>query len=64
MDRRISNFIAFVVTLVWAASFLADIVLASYEPPASIHVVMMIVAGAAFGNTIIKSNGTKRGPDV
>lgn len=59
MDRRVSNLIALVVTAVWAASFLADIALKSYEPPASLHAIMMVVAGAAFAGTVVKKNGSE-----
>lgn len=55
MDKKVSNFIAYTVTVVWALSFIADIALGSkYDPPASIHAVMMVVAGAAFTNSIVK----------
>lgn len=50
MDKRVSNAIAIVVTAVWTISFLADIALRKYDPPASVHAIMMIVAGAAFAN--------------
>lgn len=60
MDRRVSNLIALVVTVVWAASFLADIALSSYEPPAALHAIMMTVAGAAFAGSVVKKNGSDK----
>lgn len=54
MDRRLTNLIALVITLVWAASFVADIFMASYEPSPYIHAIMMTVSGAAFAGSVIK----------
>lgn len=57
MDKRVVNAIAIVVTCVWAVSFLADIAMKTYEPSPYIHVIMMAVAGAAFGGGLIRKNG-------
>lgn len=57
MGDRIVNIIACVITAVWAVSFVADIFVKDYEPSAYIHVIMMTVAGAAFGKTIVLRNG-------
>lgn len=43
-----------VVTFVWAVSFLADIFLPDYDPDATIHIVMMVVAGGFFGQEIVR----------
>lgn len=63
MDRRVSNAIAVVVTFVWAASFLADAFIESYDPPPSVHTLMMLVAGAAFADGIMRArrNGNGNG---
>lgn len=53
MDKKVSNAIAIVVTIVWATSFLLDIFLSSYDPPASIGGIMMIVVGAAFAGNVL-----------
>lgn len=61
MDRRVSNAIAIVVTVVWAASFLADAFIESYDPPPSVHTIMMLVGGAAFADGIFRNrNGNGR----
>lgn len=57
MNPRTSNLIALVVTAVWAISFLADIILKSYEGSPYVHAIMMLVAGAAFSGQLIKKNG-------
>lgn len=58
MDKRLPTIIAIVITTAWAVSFIIDIISPSYEPPATLHALMMIVAGAAFGATILpKRNG-------
>jgi len=54
MDRRISNFIAIMVTVVWVTSFVADILSKEYAPSPYVHLAMMAVVGAAFGNSLLK----------
>lgn len=56
VDTRVVNAIAIIVTLVWAVTFLADIGLKEYQPPAGINVAFMLVLGAIFG---IKAIGSK-----
>lgn len=53
------NGIAVVVTMVWAVSFVADIVSKDYAPPAGIHLAFMLVLGSIFGAQLISkgSNG-------
>ena len=54
MDARVKTAIAVVVTVVWALSFLADIALGeAYSPSPYVHGMMMVVAGAAFGRSIL-----------
>ncbi len=47
------NGIAVSVTGIWATSFLADILVKSYEPPGAIHVAFMMILGGVFGIQII-----------
>jgi len=49
----IINFIALVVTVVWAASFVADVMMKNYNPPAQIHAVMLAIVGALFGFQVV-----------
>lgn len=56
MDKRIINAIAITSLTLWAISFVLDAVIRTYDPPASIHIIMMTVAGAAFGGTIFKKD--------
>ena len=51
------NGIATVVTLVWAASFVADVMLETYNPPGQIHMIMMGIVGSLFGFQIMNRNG-------
>ena len=46
--------IGWTVTGAWATSFVLDAMFASYEPPVSLHALMMLVAGAAFGGSMLK----------
>lgn len=61
MDKRLSAAIAIVITVAWATSFIVGITNPNYEPPATLHALMMIVAGAAFGNAVL---GRKNGKDA
>lgn len=51
MDKRLTAGIAVVITAAWAVSFLVTIINPHYDPPASVHVLMTVVAGAAFGGS-------------
>lgn len=54
MDKRITNAIAIVALILWTVSFILDAVLVKYEPPLSVHAVIMLVAGAAFTGSVLK----------
>ena len=51
----VSTAIALVVTIVWAASFLADIVVKDYDPNPLVHFIMLAVVGAAFGHSVLRN---------
>jgi len=54
--------IAWAVVVAWLASIIVDATVPTYEPPASIHILMMLVAGALFGPRIARrGNGNSRG---
>lgn len=64
-NNKIATVMAIVITVVWAVSFLVDIVVEEYDPPPSVHALMMIVAGAVFGEGLIRNrngNGNGRPP--
>lgn len=50
----VTNGIAIVVTVMWAASFTVDIISMEYTPPTAIHVAFMAVIGAIFGFQLVK----------
>jgi hypothetical protein len=57
-NNRIAQILASVITGAWAISFIVDIVIKEYDPSPSVHALMMIVAGAVFGEGLIrKRNG-------
>jgi hypothetical protein len=60
LRRSYVDFLAWMITIFWGGSFLADMTLKEYDPPAAIHALMTIVAGAAFGGTLLKA---KNGED-
>lgn len=49
LSPLVVNIIAIVVTVIWATSFIADILVESYQPPTSIHVAFMVILGGIFG---------------
>lgn len=51
-----SLWLTVVITLAWAVSFIVDIAKTEYDPPASVHALMLIVAGAVFGDGLVRSN--------
>lgn len=53
VTSKVANFLVLVVTIVWAASFIADISLVDYNPPTQIHTVMLSIVGSIFGFQII-----------
>jgi hypothetical protein len=62
LNQRFIDVLGWVITLAWAFSMTLHATGIGYEPPASIHLLMMIVAGAAFGTNLIKpKTGDKDG---
>lgn len=58
-NDRIAFGIAVVITGAWAISFLVDIVIKDYDPNPTVHGLMMLVAGAVFGEGMFRRRGTK-----
>lgn len=63
MDKRLSTAIAIVITVAWAVSFIIGALNPSYAPPPSLHPLMLIVAGAAFGNTVLNRKREREDKD-
>ena len=62
VNKLIVNGIAIVIASAWAISFVLDAIVYTYEPPQSVHALMLIVSGAAFTSTVMKNkNGQTRG---
>lgn len=49
-DERVATIIAGIITVVWVASVSLDAVWKQYDPPSTIHALMMAVVGWAFGS--------------
>lgn len=49
--------IALIVTFVWAATYLAAILVRDFQPSIAVNGVMMLVAGFFFSRGIKKGNG-------
>lgn len=58
-NNKLATNLAYVITAAWGISFLVDIPVKSYDPPATIHALMMLVAGAVFGEGLIKNRNGK-----
>lgn len=54
-NNQIATGLAIVITVAWAISFIVDILIKEYDPSPSVHALMMIVAGAVFGEGLIKT---------
>lgn len=57
LSDKVRNGIAITITVVWAASFLVGVIEPRYQVDAAIHGIMLVVAGGAFGSSIVKRNG-------
>lgn len=55
MDRgRLALIIAALVTAAWFVAFIADFTVRNYDAPPTLHALMMLVAGWAFGQGYIE----------
>lgn len=57
--------LAWIITFMWGLSIILDAISGEYEIPGSIHALMMVVAGSAFGTNFIQTNkgASKRNGD-
>ncbi len=53
----VTNGIAVSVTIIWSVSFVADILVKTYDPPGAIHVAFMVILGGVFGLQIFNGRG-------
>lgn len=53
-EKRFRIFVGYVIVVAWAISFLAGLIIRDYQPPPTIHALMMVVAGALFTDNIWK----------
>lgn len=62
-NNKIAIWLAIVITAAWAISFIVDIFRKDYDPSASVHALMMMVAGAVFGEGLLNTrNGNGYDP--
>lgn len=54
LQRKFIDVLAWLITGAWATSFIVDMTPYPYDPPPTIHALMLIVVGAAFGTSLIK----------
>jgi hypothetical protein len=54
VDKRMVTILGYTIIIAWAISMIADAAVKTYDPPATVHGLMMILAGAAFTNTLRK----------
>lgn len=59
MDEKLTRIVILAVTVVWVGSFVADILLPTYDPSPYVHVAMMAVVGAATARHIYVRNGRR-----
>lgn len=53
-DRHLRVSLAAVITAAWAVSFVADLLIPEYDPPSSGGALMLLVAGALFGEGVVR----------
>lgn len=53
--EKLTAGVAVVITAAWAVSFVVDVFNEGYEPPASVHALMLLVAGALFGDRVLRA---------
>jgi hypothetical protein len=64
LSQQFVDILGWVITVMWALSMMLHAANVGYEPPASIHLLMMAVAGTAFGTNLIKpKNGATKNND-
>lgn len=51
--ERLRVAVGWVVVCAWVASLIVDALVKTYDPPTTLHIVMMIVAGYLFAPTIV-----------
>lgn len=62
LNQRFVDVLGWMITGVWALSMILHAINIGYEPPPSIHLLMMTVAGATFGTNFIRpKNGAASG---
>ena len=45
VSARTMDWVVIIVSLVWGGSFVTDMVVTTYDPPAGLHQVMMLLIG-------------------
>jgi len=56
IDPRVTTFIAALIAVVWAISMLADAAMKTFQAPAGVQAVMMLMSGALFGSDLLRRN--------
>lgn len=62
MDKRATAVLAYVIIVSWAISFLVDIIVRDYDPPATVHALMMMVAGSVFVKSVYTKSSDEEEP--
>jgi hypothetical protein len=60
-DARLRVGLAGVITVLWSGSIILDAVNPNYDPPASLHPLMLIVACAVFGEAAFRARRNGNG---
>lgn len=58
---QFATWMAGIITFVWVASLITDAAWPAYEPPVTIHALMMAAAGWAFAGGYIRRQEAKNG---
>lgn len=56
MDKRLVTALGWTILTVWVVGMILDAA-TTYDPPATLHALMTMLAGAAFGNALRRDDG-------
>lgn len=59
LQRRFVDALAWLITSAWISSFIMDATVVRYDPPPTVHGLMMLVAGAAFASSLLRKDSSE-----
>jgi hypothetical protein len=60
MDKRMVTILGYLIMIAWGLSMIADVAVKGYDPPPTVHGLMMLFAGAAFTNSLRRDDDGRK----